>query len=95
MKKMECDVAVVALGLSGLANAIACAEQGLSVIGFEKMRITGGAANMGMGPCAIESRIQKQKQLTLTREEAFMHLLLNWHASHAFSSARICSFKQV
>ena len=73
MKKYECDVAVVALGLSGLATAIACAEQGLSVIGFEKMRLAGGAANMGMGPFAVESRLQKKKQLTLTREEAFMH----------------------
>ncbi len=73
MKKYEADVAIVALGLSGLALSIAAAEQGLSVIGFEKMRITGGAANMGMGPCAIESRLQKKKQLTLTREEAFMH----------------------
>ncbi|MBQ9815545.1 MAG: FAD-binding protein [Lachnospiraceae bacterium] len=81
MKKMECDVAVVALGLSGLANAIAAAEQGLSVIGFEKMRITGGAANMGMGPCAIESRVQKQKQLTLTREEAFMQHMNYTHWS--------------
>ena len=72
MKKYECDVAVVALGLSGLATAVAAAEQGLSVIGFEKMRITGGAANMGMGPFAVESRVQKKTQLTLTREEAFM-----------------------
>ena len=81
MKKMECDVAVVALGLSGLATSIAAAEQGLSVIGFEKMRVPGGAANMGMGPFAVESRLQKKKQLTLTREEAFMHHMEYTHYS--------------
>ena len=71
MKKMEADVVVVALGLSGLATAVAAAEQGLSVIGFEKANVTGGAANMGMGPFAVESRPQKEAQVPLTREEAY------------------------
>ena len=86
MKHMEADVVVIALGLSGLAAAIAAAEQGLSVIGFEKGNTTGGAANMGMGPFAVESRPQKEAQVPLTREEAYkMHM----EFSHYKADARL------
>ena len=71
-KQMEADVIVVALGLSGLAAAIATAEGGASVIGFEATKVTGGAANMGMGPFAVESIVQRRALINLTREQAFM-----------------------
>ncbi len=71
MKNMEADVIVVAAGPAGLAATIAAAEQGAKVITFEKGSTTGGAANMGMGPFAVESRLQKLKNNALTRESAF------------------------
>lgn len=71
MKKMDADIIVVAAGLSGLAAAIAAAENGASVIAFEKANTTGGAANMGMGPLGIGSRIQKEHMVSLTPGEAF------------------------
>ncbi len=71
MSNMEADVIVIAGGPSGLAAAISAAEGGASVILFEKGSTTGGAANMGMGPFAVESRIQKAKQVALTKDEAF------------------------
>jgi fumarate reductase flavoprotein subunit len=71
MKKTEADVIVVAMGLSGLAAAISAAEGGASVIGFEKQNTTGGAANMGMGPFAVESKIQRKHLINITKEEAF------------------------
>ncbi len=71
MKKMETDVIVVAAGLSGLAAAIAAAENGARVIAFEKSQGTGGAANMGMGPFAVGSPVQRHRMVTITPGEAF------------------------
>lgn len=71
MRKMDADIIVVAAGLSGLAAAIAAAEKGASVIAFEKSNATGGAANMGMGPLGVGSRIQKEHMISLTPGEAF------------------------
>lgn len=61
MKQLETDVVVVAAGLSGLAAAVAAAEAGARVIALEKAPITGGAANMGMGPAAAGSPLSGVK----------------------------------
>jgi fumarate reductase flavoprotein subunit len=71
MKKLETDVAVVSAGTAGLAAAVAAAERGAKVMAFEKASTTGGTANMGMGPFAVESRLQKIKNVPLTKEDAF------------------------
>ena len=71
MKNYETDVVVIAGGTAGLAAAIAAAESGANVIVFEKASTTGGAGNMAFGPFAVESRLQRIKQIGLTREEAF------------------------
>ena len=66
MKKMETDIIVAAAGLSGLAAAISAAENGARVLVFEKSGTTGGAANMGMGPLGVGSRIQREHMISLT-----------------------------
>jgi fumarate reductase flavoprotein subunit len=71
MKQVEADVVVVAAGTAGLAAAVTAAENGASVIAFEKASTTGGAGNMARGPFAIESRIQRLRKIPLTREQAF------------------------
>ena len=71
MEKMETDIIVVAAGLSGLAAAISAAENGARVLVFEKSGTTGGAANMGMGPLGVGSRIQREHMISLTPGEAF------------------------
>ena len=71
MKQMQADVIVVAAGLSGLAACISAAENGASVLCFEKSNTTGGAANMGMGPLGVGSRIQREHMVSLTPGEAF------------------------
>lgn len=71
MKQLTTDVIVIAAGLSGLAASIAAAENGAEVITFEKSNTTGGAANMGMGPLGIGSRIQREHMVSLTPGEAF------------------------
>lgn len=65
------DIAVIGAGPAGLAAAIEAAERGCKVVVLEKGVTTGGTANMGMGPFAVESRLQKLKQVNLTREDAF------------------------
>lgn len=71
MKELETDVVVVSAGSAGLAAAVSAAEKGVRVIAFEKAAITGGTGNMGMGPFAVESRLQKIKNVNLSKEEAF------------------------
>lgn len=71
MKNVETEVIVVAAGLSGLAAAIAAAENGAEVVVFEKSNTTGGAANMGMGPLGVGSSVQKNQMVSLTPGEAF------------------------
>lgn len=72
MKKMESDVIVVAAGPAGLSASITAAEASLKVITFEKSNTTGGAGNMGMGPLGLETRIQKEALIPITKEEAFL-----------------------
>lgn len=71
MKIMNTDVAIVAGGPAGLAAAITAGENGLSSILFEKANTTGGAANMGMGPLGIGTKIQKLEFKDLSVEEAY------------------------
>ena len=71
MKEIECDLVVIAAGPAGLAAAIAAAEKDAQVVVLEKARTTGGASNMGMGPLGVETRIQKEMLIGITKEEAF------------------------
>ena len=71
MPELETDIAIVGAGAAGLAAAIAAAEKGARVAVFEKGATTGGAANMGMGPFAVESKLQRMRNIGMTREQAF------------------------
>ena len=71
MKKMECDLVVVAGGPTGLAACVQAAEAGIKVIVIEKQPAVGGAANMGMGPLGIGTRYQRQQMNEITVEKAF------------------------
>jgi fumarate reductase flavoprotein subunit len=71
MKRLETDVAIIGGGTAGLPAAVAAAERGARVIVLEKASTTGGTGNQGMGPFAVESRLQKGKKGALTRDEAF------------------------
>ena len=79
MKQLETDVVVVAAGLSGLAAAVAAAEAGARVIALEKAPITGGAANMGMGPAAAGSPLQKASMIEITPGELFRRHMFYTH----------------
>lgn len=70
MIKMESDVIIVAAGPAGLASAITVGENGLKSLVFEKANTTGGAANMGMGPLGINTKIQKRNFNDISVEKA-------------------------
>ncbi len=82
MSKIEADVVVIGAGASGIAAAVAAAEKEASVIVFEKGSTTGGAANMGMGFFAVESKHAKAQMIDLTLDEAFEFFMeyTHWHA---------------
>ena len=71
MAAVDTDIAIVGGGAAGLAAAVSAAERGARVKVFEKGATTGGAASMGMGPFAVESTLQRMKNIALTREQAF------------------------
>lgn len=75
MVKIKTNLAVVAAGPAGLAAAISAAEQGVEVCVFEKAATVGGTANMGMGPFAVESNIQKRSFSNLKKEDAFRRFM--------------------
>lgn len=71
MKTMEADVIVVGAGPAGLAAAVAAAEEDQKVLVFEKSNTTGGAGNMGMGLFALETPIQRDSFIRLSKNDAF------------------------
>jgi len=91
MKELNADVIVVSAGTAGLAAAVTAAEGGAKVVAFEKSGRTGGTAIMGSGIFAVESRIQKIKQMALTREEAFKIYMdfCHWHVNARLVKALI------
>ncbi|MDR1765422.1 MAG: FAD-dependent oxidoreductase [Lachnospiraceae bacterium] len=76
---MEADVIVIGGGASGITAAVAAAEKDASVIVIEKGQTTGGAANMGMGFFAVESKYQKAQMVDLTKEAAFRFFMEYTH----------------
>ncbi|QQO09916.1 FAD-dependent oxidoreductase [Breznakiella homolactica] len=69
--QLKTDFVIIGGGPAGLGAAISAAEAGVKVILFEKSAVTGGAANMGMGPLAIGSDIQKKQGDTMNVDEAY------------------------
>ncbi len=75
VKTLQTDIVIVAGGPAGLAAAIAAGEKGLKTIILEKSSATGGAANMGMGPLGIDTKIQKANFNNISVADALkMHM---------------------
>lgn len=79
MRKMEADVIVIGGGMSGLTAATAAAQHDASVIVFEKGGTVGGAANMGMGFFAVESKYQKAQLVDHTVDGLFEEFMTYTH----------------
>lgn len=79
MADYKTQIVVIAGGPSGLSAAVQAAEDGAEVILLEKSAAIGGAANMGMGPLAIGSHIQKRQMIDLTVEKAYRMIMEYTH----------------
>jgi fumarate reductase flavoprotein subunit len=82
MKQLKADVVVVAAGSAGLAAAVTAAQGGAKVVVFEKASTPGGTSNQAEGIFAVESRLQRVKQIDLSKEDAFrIHMeFTHWRA---------------
>lgn len=88
MKKILCDVAIIGAGPAGLAAAVEVASKGLSTAVFDKRDKTGGLRNGGIGPFAVESALQEQSFVDLSKEQAFNYMM---EFTHWTTDARLVS----
>ena len=79
MEKLKSDVAIIGAGTSGLAAAIAAAEKDIQVTVIEKASTTGGTGNLAMGPFGVESRLQQERQIAFSKEQAFEYFMEYTH----------------
>ena len=79
MKKLTTDVAIIGAGAAGIPAAIEAAQRGVKVDVFESSDHTGGSCNGGNGVFAVESKMQKQKQYTYTKEQILRYWMEYTH----------------
>ena len=74
---------MIGSGASGLVAALTAAEGGAGVIVFEKMPYPGGTSNYPGGIFAVESEMQRRRNITMTRDEAFLMIMAynHWRAN--------------
>ncbi len=78
-RKITTDVAIIGAGAAGIPAAIEAAQRGVKVDVFESSDHTGGACNGGNGVFAVESKMQRQKQYTYTREQILRYWMEYTH----------------
>jgi fumarate reductase flavoprotein subunit len=79
MEKLKADVVVMGTGGAGMAASIAAAEGGAKVVLLEKRKIFGGISVTGMGIFAVESRLQRLKNVPYTKDEVFKLFMERTH----------------
>ena len=79
MRKLTTDVAIIGAGAAGIPAAIEAAQRGVKVDVFESSDHTGGSCNGGNGVFAVESKMQKQKQYTYTKEQILRYWMEYTH----------------
>jgi fumarate reductase flavoprotein subunit len=75
----ENDVIVVGSGASGMAAALTAVKSGRRVVVIEKNRYCGGISNLGMEIFAVESKIQRKNNISITVNEAFKIFMEHTH----------------
>ena len=88
---LSTDVVVVGGGAAGLSAAVAAAEGGAKVILLEKTPAVGGTTNCSEGVFAVESRLQREKNLNYTRDWASKYMMeyTHWRANARLARAFI------
>lgn len=72
---MRTDVVIIGAGTAGTAAALAAAETGAQVITLEKNATVGGTGNFSEGIMAVESKMQRDWNYDLTRDQAFKMIM--------------------
>lgn len=75
----DADVVVIGAGASGTAAAWAAAEKGLKVVTLEKSGMVGGTGKFSEGIFAVESKMQRDWNYGLTKDEAFQKIMNYGH----------------
>ncbi len=76
---MQADFIVIGAGGAGLAAAVTAAEQGTRVLVLERSRTAGGATAFATGTFAVESRLQRERGIRITADEAFRRHMFYTH----------------
>jgi fumarate reductase flavoprotein subunit len=82
----QVDVVVAGSGAAGLAAALTLCEDGAKVAVFEKQRSLGGTSNFFHGTFAVESKMQRERFIAYSRDEAFRNIM---EYSHWRANARL------
>lgn len=82
-ENLRADIAVIGSGATGMAAALTAAELGAKVIILEKMHNTGGTSNFPEGMFAVETKMQQQQYIDITRDDAFKIIMdySHWRAN--------------
>ena len=75
VETIETDIAVIGSGATGLAAALTATEGRAKVTLLEKMRRTGGTSSFAEGMFAVESDMQRQRYIGITRDEVFKMIM--------------------
>jgi succinate dehydrogenase/fumarate reductase flavoprotein subunit len=86
VRTLNGDVAVIGAGASGLIAGLTAAEGGARVVIFEKMPFPGGTSNFPGGIFAVESEMQRRRNINLSRDQAFKMIM---EYSHWRADARL------
>ncbi|MBN1191996.1 MAG: FAD-dependent oxidoreductase [Dehalococcoidales bacterium] len=79
----QTEVIVIGSGAAGLSAAVTAAGGGAGVVVFEKQRSLGGTSNFLQGTFAVESRMQRERYITYSRDDAFKSIMeySHWRAN--------------
>ena len=79
----ETEAVVLGSGVAGLAAAVTLAEGGAKAIVFEKERSIGGTSNFFHGMFAVESKMQRERYIMYSRDQAFKNIMeySHWRAN--------------
>jgi fumarate reductase flavoprotein subunit len=90
-KSLQTDVVICGSGFTGLSAAVTAGSGGADVVVLEKRSSLGGTSSFSKGMYGIESPLQFERNIEVTKEEAFVKRMdyNHWQANAALVRAFI------